>query len=347
MNGSPRTNTSQAAEPAPSGGAVDPLAPYASKPGDLPTIKFAQDIDVLSFAPAIIARDMNFFGYQGVKLEFIQLQSGTTSLQAMVSGSIDLVNSGSTQLAQAVAAGAGEFQAIENTSFMTLELCVREDWAHAHNVTRTSSLDERMSALKGAIIGITGPGADSDRNARLLLHKYGDLDPNRDVTITQIGGGSALQAGMDKGQIDAFILSPPSCQATESGMVLVPLSEVPDFKNFPFHILYSSKDWLEAHKNVASAVATAVAMGGNFIATHPEAALELLQKNFSSVDPTIIANAFNGTIKSTIPPNGKFDASMWEMTSKWLMENELAREPLNTEAGGLWTNEYIDDASVK
>ncbi len=75
---------------------IDVLAPYVSKTGTLPLIKFATSVPQMSFASFEIAKAMNFFEYQGVKTEFVQLQSGATALQAIQGGSIDLLDSAST-----------------------------------------------------------------------------------------------------------------------------------------------------------------------------------------------------------------------------------------------------------
>ena len=101
QSSAPASATAAASQPAGSGAAAtyDPSEKLPDASGQLQTVKLAQSIPSLSFSPLIIALDRNFFGYQGLKTEFVELQSGATALQAIVGGSIDLVDSASTEVA--------------------------------------------------------------------------------------------------------------------------------------------------------------------------------------------------------------------------------------------------------
>jgi NitT/TauT family transport system substrate-binding protein len=324
----------------------DPLAPYPSKAGNLPTVKIAQSVPVVSFAPLLIAQRMNFFQYQGVKLEFVQLQSGSTSLQAVTSGSVDLSNGAATE----VVTGAGrglDLQMIQNSAMMTLEFCVSKAWAQQKGVTQSSPLADRVAALKGATIAITGPGASSDLFTRFLLTKYGKLNPDTDTKIVQVGGASAMAGAIDGNQIQAFLQSPPSCGQSKNGMILIKPLDVPEFANFPLAMLYGSKKWLEANKASAKAAATAVSMGNNFILKYPEAALKMLQLDFPQVDPQVLADSLNNNVKPSIKKDGKFDLPMWQSSAQLMIDAKVVTQPVNPAEGVIWTNEYIGDASVK
>lgn len=327
------------------GATFDPSEKLPDASGELKTIKLAQSVPALSFSPLIVALDRNFFGYQGLKVEFVELQSGATALQAIVGGSINLVDSASTEVASAIAKGT-DLYAIQNTINMTLQVCVRKDWAQKANVTPDSPLEQRMAALKGATIGITGPGAVSDKAMRYLLTKFGSLDPNTDTTITQVGGASAMAGALDANQIQAFLLSPPNCANTKEGEVLVEPADVPTFKNYTHEVLYGEKKWIEANEDLATRAATAISMGNNYILKYPDQALKILQAQFSKVDPSVIENAFNKTILPQVKEDGKFDSAMWENTNTVLVDAGIIDKPVDTAEGVVWTNKYIGDASL-
>ncbi|MGP1674682.1 MAG: ABC transporter substrate-binding protein, partial [Candidatus Limnocylindrales bacterium] len=272
----PSTPASTAPSDAPAGSpsgepGVAP-SPFASKTGDLPVVRVAQSVPQMAFAPLQVALHMNFFEYLGVKIEFIELQSGATARQALVGGSVDLVDSASTEVAAAVAQGV-DFLSIQATVNQTLQMCVSKDWAEQKGVTPESPLEDRVKALEGATIGITGPGAVSDRATRWLMIEYGDLDPNNQATITQVGGGAAAMAGaLEANQIQAFLLSPPSCEVA-GGVVLIPPTDVPEFANYVHEVLFGMRPWIEANKEAAGLVATAISMGNNYIIKYPEASI--------------------------------------------------------------------------
>lgn len=323
--------------------------PYPDAEGELIPVRMAQSVNALAFAPLLVALEMNFFAYQGIDLEYIELEGGATARQALIGGSVDLVDSASTEVLAAVAEGV-DFLAIQGTINQTLQVCIERSFMEEKGVTPEDSLEDRMAALEGATIGITGPGAVSDRGMRWLLIEYGGLDPDLDTVITQIGGPPTLAAAIDANQIQAFLISPPACANAENGVVLIEPQEVPEFENYIHEVVFGMREWIEANADAAGRVATAISMGNNFIIDYPEAALRILQEGpFSESDPAIIENAFYATILPQVEklPSGLMTEEMWEATNTVLLEAGVIEEPVDVSEGGFWTNEYIDEAGAE
>lgn len=318
--------------------------PFPDAEGELIPVRMAQSVNALAFAPLLVALEMNFFGYQGIDLEYIELESGATARQALIGGSVDLVDSASTEVLAAVAEGV-EYIVIQGTINQTLQVCVHADFMEEKGVTPDDSLEDRLAALEGATIGITGPGAVSDRGMRWLLIEYGGLDPDLDTVITQIGGPPTLSAAIDANQIQAFLISPPACASAENGVVLVEPGDVPEFANYIHEVLFAMRPWVEENPDAARRVATAISMGNNFIIQYPEQALRLLQEGpFSETDPAIIEDAFYATILPQVEklPDGLMTEEMWDATNTVLLEAGVIDSPIDVAEGGFWTNEYID-----
>jgi NitT/TauT family transport system substrate-binding protein len=325
---------------------ANPLSPYPSQPGNLPKVAVGQSIPALSFAALDIAQQMNFFGFLGVDVDYQQLQAGSTMLQAVASGSINIGDSASTEIATAAVKGL-PLQAIQNTIMMTLQVCVRKAWAQSHGVTPTSPLADRVEALKGAKIAITGPGSVSDTIARWLLKKYTRLDPNTDVSLIQVGGAASFAPSLDSDRVQAFILSAPNCQQAKEGEVLIQPTEIETFRNYTHEVLYVRSDWAKKNSNIATRVATAVAMGNNFILKHPAQALQVLQKKYPQVPPSVVEKAFGDNILPNIRGDGKFSEEMWASTGQVLQEGGFIPKPLDVTEGSIWTNNYINVESAK
>ncbi len=337
----------KAAAVAPTALAPEPTS--AAKPtGPLQTVRMAQSVPALSFAPLYVARDMGYFEQQGIKLEFTELQSGATAIQALIGGNVDVVDSASTELAAGAAQGL-PILATQGTVKMTLEVCASKDWMEKKGVGPSSPLKDRMAAFKGATIAITGPGAVSDRAMRWLLQKYGGLDPNVDTTIVQVGGFSAMPGALQQGRIHGFLLSPPTCEIAVkdgSGMVLVKPSDVPEFANYVHEVLFTTRDWAKNNRERLMKTATAISMGNNYMLQHPKESIALLQRFFSSVDPKIVEDSVNQIILPQVPKDGKMTEAEWKATNNVLVESGLIKEPIDTREGVIWTNEYIGDARV-
>lgn len=336
------------ATPTPPPAVVSPVvpAPAAAPPGQLQPVRIAQSIPALSFASLLVARDLKYFEAQGVELQFTELQSGATAQQALVGGSVDLTDSASTEIAAGVANGL-PLIAIQNTAMQTLEVCVRKDLMDKAGVTASSSIQARMAALRGATIGITGPGAVSDRAMRWLLSKYGSLDPNTDAELVAISAGS-MSTALEQNRIQAFLLSPPNCEVISPAIAVVLLkpTEVPEFKNYVHEVLYTSKDWLAKHADLATRTATALSMGNNYVLQHPAEAIALLQKDFASVPPQIVEQSMRDVILPQIPRDGRMNEEMWTATNTVLFESGLVKQALDIKEGALWTNQFIGNAQV-
>jgi NitT/TauT family transport system substrate-binding protein len=71
-----------------------------------------------------------------------------------------------------------------------------------------------VEALKGKKIGITRFGSSTDVAARVALRKH-NFDPQRDVTILQMGAMTSIMGGLQGGAIDGGLVSPPTLFAVD------------------------------------------------------------------------------------------------------------------------------------
>ncbi len=124
-------------------------------------------------------------------------------LPALDAGDIDLAAVGSDAVLRAAAKGQpfrdGVFDDVESNA----SACGFAGTARARGVKPSDPLEKRLSALKGATVGVAAAGGNQDIVARWLATKAG-LDPKTDVKFAQIGNPVALQAALENKQIDAF-----------------------------------------------------------------------------------------------------------------------------------------------
>ena len=85
--------------------------------------------------------------------------------------------------------------------------------------------------MKGKRVGVSRFGAGADRATRLLITKLG-LNPEKDLTLLQVGGAPTRLAALIANSIDATIVEPPDHKkAQEAGMRLLANMEE---MNIPF-----------------------------------------------------------------------------------------------------------------
>lgn len=313
------------------------------------TVRIASSVPQLSFAPLLVAQHKGFFAQQGVDLQATQLQNGAgTAQQALVGGSIDVLDVGS--LAIAIPASKGSpIQAIEGTAKMTTEVCANKKWMDNRGVTPGSPLKQRLAAFKGATLGVTGPASADFDSFRWLLKRYGGLNPDTDVTLTAVGGADSLAGAIEQSKIQGFMVSPPSCEeAAKQGAaeVLIKPGEIKEFSQLIWEVMVTTQPYMQSHKDAVTKVATAVAMGNNYILAHPQESIQLLQKDFSKTDPDIISNAAKDVVFPQVPKDGKMTSGMWNNVSSVLTESGAINQPLDTSEGKIWTNKSIGNPAV-
>src|SRR5919108_3461477 len=147
----------------------------------------------LYLAPVFIGIDRGIFKANGVEVTYQELESGALSPAALLSGQANITSDEILGIAPLAKQGK-EFMMVYNLmDRMTMNLVVRNDALAKAGYDPKAPVTERAKALKGLTIGITRPGAPTDTYSRYFMVMAG-LDPKRDATLGQIGGGGAPQA---------------------------------------------------------------------------------------------------------------------------------------------------------
>jgi NitT/TauT family transport system substrate-binding protein len=308
------------------------------------TVNIAESIVALANSGMYMAIQNGYFKQQNLRVNLTTLQSGATTTQAMASGSVDAVASASLDVAAAAAAGV-PFEAFVTESEVSLEVCASSRFAASKGLTPSSTLSEAMAAFGGQTMGITGPNSAPDLALRYLLPKYGHLKPDTDVRITALGSVPAELTALGRGQIAGFVQSPPGCeQAAQAGtgVSLVKPQSVPEFRDAPLWVLYSRKDWITGHRDIATRLARAVARGNQFVHQHPQEAMQILRRAyFPTLDQGILQDAFTNIQLPLIPADGKATAAGWKKISDLELASGSIKQALDVREGGVWSNRYL------
>jgi ABC-type nitrate/sulfonate/bicarbonate transport system substrate-binding protein len=127
-----------------------------------------------------------------------------TGTQALLSGSVDIVNPG-TELIEAGLGGARVAFIIGILNRAVLSIYSKPEF-------------KQLSDLKGKVLGVTLPGSTTDMAARMLLQQAG-MVPGKDIQITHLQGMPDMITALSQGRIDAGIISAPTTlRAKQAGM---------------------------------------------------------------------------------------------------------------------------------
>jgi len=309
-------------------------------------IRIGQATPALSFLPIMASRAFDSFKAEGMELEWAAISGGDPRvLAALDSGDIDLAAVGGETALQAMVKGQPYVFVYSLMSQMTLDLVVSNDFLQKHGITPSDPLPKRLTALKGATIGVSAIGGTQDRAARWLAGK-GGLDPKQDINAALIGSPPAIQAALDNKRIDGFVLSPPEGQITEdakTGRILVRLgSEFPELGQFYSLVLVAKTPLDEAKKKLITRTIHVLQTASAKVLADPNGSADLIQKKlYPKIKPEIIKAALED-LTGGIKQGGRFApesmAPFLKLTSGFGIE--LGGNPGN----GFWTNEFVDAA---
>ena len=146
-----------------------------------------------SALPFIIAEKKGFFKKEGLNAATVIMQNAVV-VNGVLSRNLDY---GAT-IANFIGAANGGLPVRVVMSLMD----------GSDHVLVSSPAIKRVEDLKGKRIGISSFGGAPHNQTAIILRKYG-LNPEKDVTFLQIGGGTARYMALESGSIQATMLVPP------------------------------------------------------------------------------------------------------------------------------------------
>ena len=141
------------------------------------------------FTPLWFARDVGLYEKYGLDGKLVFIQGGSVLLQAMIAGQVQAAQNGIAETVTAILRG-GDVRMLGVTAKIFPYSLIA-----AKNV-------KSVKDLVGGRIGINRIGDVSAYGSQLALRKLG-LNPDKDVTMMQIGGSPQRLAALQSGSVQA------------------------------------------------------------------------------------------------------------------------------------------------
>lgn len=302
---------------------------------------------VTTMAPVLIALENGYFEDEGIDFEFVEIDSGALGAAAVASGLAQFSDFSLKDVSTMQSQGEDVVMVYNLVNSLTMNLVMRTEVADELGITRESPLEDRFAALSGLTIGITRPGAPTDLYPRWMLQQVG-LDPDTSAEFVAIGGGPALLAALETGQIDAYLLSPPTPQIAEAegfGRIVImnTSGDVPEFRDYAFTSTVTSRAFAEEHPEIVEAYSRALDSAMVFLKENlDEAAAILEEKYFPTDDFETFKNGLQATVNAMLVEGAFTEQAIINQSQILLDLGELEEMP-DTSEGVLWTNAYNPD----
>jgi NitT/TauT family transport system substrate-binding protein len=236
-----------------------------------------------SHLPVWVAKDAGYFEKYGFNVEPVQIRGGSLITLAIITGSLPFSGAGAESVIAARAAGAD-----------VILLACPVDVDPVYLITRPEI--KSAAELKGHASAVTRYGSTTHFYLRTALRQVG-LNPDRDMTILQLGAGPEMVAALEAGRIAAAALTAryaiPFLQ--RNWPVLVDLSST-DLV-YPSSCVASSRAFMRAEPKATEDFLRAYVAGIHLIGRDHGFAEKSLSKWLREKDPVILKKSIQAYAK--------------------------------------------------
>ncbi len=270
-----------------------------------------------STLPLWVAQEAGLFKKYNLEALLVSVQGSARGAQALLSGDADVAALGGEVVVLSSLKGgnmkifAGMVDVFPSTIFAT------------KNITRPDQ-------LKGKKIAISTFGSSSDFSVRYALRNMG-INPDKDVTILQIGNQPNRFAALTSGAVEATIINPPlTLQAKRMGyQPLVDLAA--SGLKYPQAELVSLPSYMKSHEDVMRRLVRAYTESLYLIHTQKAASQRSLQKFMKMNDPQVIEDTIE-SYRNYFPKKPYPSAQALQFVIDYLSEKQPAVRNFNPES---------------
>jgi NitT/TauT family transport system substrate-binding protein len=234
----------------------------------------------ISSSQAILwtAHEAGLFKKHGIQVELVYIPSGPMIIQSMLAKEIDIAQTAAPAVVAADLAGAN----------IAVTAGINNTFVYSF---RARSNIKVPGDLKGKKVGVTRIGSDSHTDTEFALRKWG-LDPDRDVTVLQLGGQLEILAALQSGLIDAGPLSyPQAARARQMG-----ISELADIggMGIPYQgtAINMSRDQIETQREILLRFTKGMAEAIYVYLNREEFAMNVIGKYAKIKDRELLAETY-------------------------------------------------------
>ena len=277
----------------------------------------------LAFLPVYVTQEKGFFKDEGLDVIFVMFNAGTTNLQALAGGDVQIMGSAFVETIGGRAAGMDVRNFWGICNLMPFQLYSNPNF-------------KSMKDAKGKRFAISRFGSLTDFLTRSTLHHFG-VDP-KEVTILQIGSTPARYAALSAGAVDASIVWFPVTEIAKSQGYnkLFDLKSI--FPEWPYETFAAREPWLAKEKDQVVKFLRAYQRGVKHTLENKDDALKAIRK-YVRMDPAYAPAGYD-EYRDSFPASGKIaEKPVPEVIELEFKEGRLKRK--------ISTDELIDKSFIQ
>ena len=224
-----------------------------------------------------MGRRAGLFRKNGLDLEIVYVNSGSLLNQALIAGTFDVSFSQGSEAMLAKLRGAD----------MRITAVIAN---HFNHVYLTAPAITSIKQLKGKKVAVSRFGSGSHFQSNLAL-KEGGLDPDKDVTVLQIGNSAARMAAILTGTVDGTIMAADFVpRAKKEGFNVVADLAATNI-DYPFLSLHMMGNYIERNPKMVKALIKGMSESIGVLQTDNNAAKAVVRSVLRTDDVETVDNA--------------------------------------------------------
>ena len=277
-------------------------------------------------AVLIIAKEAGIFKKHGLDPQLILTPGGSLGFQAMMGGDVAMVMADGSAAVTSNLAGA---DVVIIASFLN---------TFPYSLISIPEV-KKVDQLVGGKVAISRFGSATDVSVRMSLAKVG-LNPDKDVTILQIGTQTTRFAALQSKQVQATIITPPfTLTARKQGYnTLVDMAQL----NIPFELtaFLTRRSFIKTQRETVAQVVTALAEAVHFYKREKEPSIKILSRYLQTNDREALEETYREVALKTLP-----EKPYATLPGIQVIIDELAQK--NPKAKSARPEDFIDMSFVK
>lgn len=229
--------------------------------------------------PYVVAKERGFFEKEGLKVQLITFRGTNLMLTALLAGELDYA----TILPFLTGASARG---------LPVKILAAVTKSSSYFMVARPEIDT-VKALRGKKIGINSFGSSADYAAYAAVSRSG-MDPNKDLTILAIGGGTPERlAAVVSGSVDATVITSPAEYAAEKQGLRVIMSarELGELVRIPITGIGATQKKMEKDPDEIVRLLRALRLATLYLLQNPEYRQSVFQR-IMRVDAAAADNLF-------------------------------------------------------
>lgn len=250
----------------------------SNKQDDIKTVKIAYFPNI-THAQALIGKEQQQFEKalgDNVKVEWVKFNSGTSEIEALFAGEIDIGYIGPSPAINGFVKSNGDLKIISGSAD-----------AGATLVCRSDADIKSVKDFSGRKVSVPSICNTQDQMLRGLLKKDGLKDTTEGGTVEIVPcNNSDVRTLFDKGEIDCAFVPEPwgSSLIKECGAkIVLDYDEIMDNGNYPTTVLISTEKYINENKDIVDKVLDIHINITDFINNNKEEAKEIVNKQLEEL----------------------------------------------------------------